>query len=233
MGKVVREDRAVVQPSHGRCVGSGKTVPWGWLWMDRDSHDEMKRTRDLIFRTALKLLQKQRSQRGQRAWLQLGSYSFWSVINKQETIIKLLSLAHPLHKLRFGAKLPLQFCPALILWLYEILLTKDRKDKGREERGEREVLRRRGGMDPMEEQVTILEWSFKGHRLRYALKQEEIQYPLQTSGNSLGKINCKWETCIQENYILWCIKVHLKKIILYWLQDVLYCSRIYKVLPLT
>lgn len=148
MGKVVREDRAVVQPPPGGCVLPGKTVPWGWLWKDRDSHDEMKRTRDLIFRTTLKLLQKQRSQRGQRAWLQLGSYGFWSVINKQETINKLLSLSRPLHKLRFGTKWPLQFCHALILWLYEILLTKDRKDKGREERGEREVLRRGAGNGP-------------------------------------------------------------------------------------
>lgn len=52
MGKAMREDQAAVQPSHGRCVSAGKRVPQGWLQKDRDSHDEMKRTRDLIFRTS-------------------------------------------------------------------------------------------------------------------------------------------------------------------------------------
>lgn len=34
------------------CQGSGKRVPQGWPQKDRGSHDEMKRTRDLTFRTS-------------------------------------------------------------------------------------------------------------------------------------------------------------------------------------
>lgn len=44
MGKAMREDRTVVQPSHGSCVSEGKRVPQGWLQKDGDSHDEMKGT---------------------------------------------------------------------------------------------------------------------------------------------------------------------------------------------